>query len=145
MSDEFPSDIKTEDFIKNMDGLLVVSARAREILEGQSLKNNEFLPVSIINHKDRKEKGPFFILHQVLLQDCVDSGKTVAKENPINPELFISVSKLGLDEQRIDPEVGLFRMRRIPDYPVFRDDLVGKIKAAGLTGLKFIQPDAFSD
>lgn len=144
MSEEFPNDIKTEDFTDNMNGLLVVSARARAILESQALKNNEFLPVTIINHKGRKEQGPFFILNQVSLQDCIDPGKTVAKENPINREVFISVKKLGLDEQRIDPAVTLFRIKRFPHYPVFRDDLVDRLQTAGLTGLEFVQPEEFS-
>lgn len=145
MSDDFPNDIRTEDFIKNMNSLLVVSARAREVLEAQPLKHNEFLPVTLINHKDRKEKGPFFIVHQVSLQDCIDTAKTVAEENPINPEYFISLSKLFIDEQRIDPEVSLFRMKRLPSHPVFRGDLVERLKSAGLTGIKFIQPEDFSD
>ncbi|ATB50042.1 imm11 family protein [Corallococcus macrosporus] len=144
MSEEFPNDIRTEDFIKNMNGLLVASARARAVLEAQPLKNNEFLPVSVINHKGRVEKGPFFIVHQVVLQDCIDMEKTVADENPINREVFISIDRLVLDAQRIDADVSLFRMRRFPHRPLFRDDVMGRVNEAGLTGIQFVPPGTFT-
>jgi len=143
MDKDYPSDIKTGDVLENLDSVLVVSGRFRELVE-KDLVNNEFLPVTILNHKGRKEKGPFFILHQLVLQDCLDLTKTTYRENAINPEWFGAASNLVLDPKRIDPKVSLFRMARLPYPPVFRSDLVKKIEAAGLTGVKFLDPATYS-
>jgi len=143
MDDDFPDDIRTEDFIVDLTSLLVVSERTRQALEATGLKNNEFLPVTIINHKGRKEKGPFYVLHQVELQDCIDFEKTVCKRNALDPDLLSSISQLVLDERRIDPTVSLFRLKYFPYAPMFREDLVEKIRSAGLTGIKFTEPSRF--
>jgi len=143
MDDDFPDDIRTEDFIANLNSVLVVSERTRQTLEATGLKNNEFLPVKIINHKGRKEKSPFYVLHQVELQDCIDFDKTVCTRNAIDPDLLSSISQLVLDERRIDPTVSLFRLKHFPHVPMFREDLVEKIRSAGLTGIKFTEPSHF--
>lgn len=143
MDDDFPEDIRTEDFIANLTTVLVVSERTLQTLDAAGLKNNEFLPVRVINHKGRKEKGPFYILHQVELQDCIDFEKTVCTRNAIDPELLSTISQLVLDERRIDPAVSLFRLRYFPYAPMFREDLVEKIRSTGLTGIKFTEPSSF--
>ncbi|MBL0696457.1 hypothetical protein JJE73_22695 [Comamonas sp. JC664] len=143
MDEDFPDDIRTEDFIVELTSLLVISERTRQALDATGMKNNEFLPVTILNHKGRKEKGPFHILHQVMLQDCIDFEKTVCERNALDPDLLSSISQLALDERRIDPTVSLFRMKHFPYAPMFREDLVEKIRAAGLTGIKFTDPSLF--
>ncbi|AKQ65576.1 hypothetical protein A176_002488 [Myxococcus hansupus] len=143
MDEDFPDDIRTEDFIVELTSLLVVSERTRQTLDAIGMKNNEFLPVTILNHKGRKEKGPFHILHQVTLQDCIDFEKTVCERNAFDPDLLSSISQFVLDERRIDPEVSLFRPRYFPYAPMFREDLVEKIRSAGLTGIKFTDPSLF--
>jgi hypothetical protein len=143
MDDDFPDDIRTEDFIYNLGGALVISARTREVLGTSELKNNEFLPVAIINHKGRKEKGPFYILHQVELQDCIDFEQTICTRNAINPDLLSTIKRLVLDERRINTEVPIFRMKHFPYAPMFREDIIEKIRSAGLTGIKFKEVTRF--
>jgi hypothetical protein len=143
MDDDFPDDLRTEDFISNLTSVLVVSEQTRQALEATSLKNNEFLPVTVFNHKQRKEKGPFYILNQIELQDCIDFDKTVCTRNAIDPDLLSTIERLVLDERRIDPSVALFRLKYFPYAPMFREDLVEKIRSAGLTGIKFTEPSRY--
>ncbi|WP_043410251.1 imm11 family protein [Archangium violaceum] len=143
MNEKFPNDIKLEDFIASTGNLLVVSPRAKAFFEAEKLKNNELLPVGIINLKGRKEPEPYYLIHQKVLQECIDLEKTPFERNPINPEVFLSIRNIVLDESRIDPQVSLFRMRHYPFVAVYRDDLIEKIKAAGLTGIKFVSPSEF--
>jgi hypothetical protein len=139
MDADYPDDLRTDDFIDNTDNALVVSDRVRQLVE-PGLRNNELLPITIFNHKGRKELGPFFILHQVLLQDCLDLQRTRHEVGHMNADLLIAAAHLVLDENRIDPEVSLFRMAHLPFVPVFRKDLMGKIEGAGFAGLKFVDP-----
>jgi hypothetical protein len=143
MDADFPDDIRTEDFISNLTSVLVVSERTRQVLDVAGVKNNEFLPVTVFNHKQRKEKGPFYVLHQVELQDCIDFEKTVCTRNAIDPDLLSTIERLVLDERRIDPAVSLFRLKYFPYAPMFREDLVEQIRSAGLTGIKFTEPSRF--
>lgn len=144
MNDSFPEDLRTEDFISNITSALVVSARTRELFEGAALPHNEFLPVDIINHKDRKERGPFFILHQIELQDCIDFERTVCTRNAIDPALLSSIDQLVLDEGRINTRAPIFRLKYFPYAPMFREDIVEQIRAAGLTGIRFTEPSRFT-
>jgi hypothetical protein len=145
MNEKFPNDVKLEDFIFNTGSNVVVSPRAKAFFEAEKLKNNELLPVTIINLKGRKEPEPYFIVHQTVLQDCIDLDKTRFERNDINPEVFSRISNIVLDVSRIDPEVALFRMRHYPFVAVYREDLIAKIKAAGLTGIKFVSIPEFED
>lgn len=143
MNEDFPDDIRTEDFISNFTSVLVVSERTRQTVGPTGLKNNELLPVTVINHKGRKEKGPFYILHQVELQDCIDFEQTVCTRNAIDPDLLSTIDRLVLDERRIDPAIPLFRLKYFPYAPMFREDLVEKIRSAGLSGIKFTEPSRY--
>jgi len=144
MNDDFPDDIRTEDFIYNLSSVLVVSERTREVLGAIGLKNNEFLPVAIINHKGRKEKGSFYVLHQVELQDCIDFERTICTRNAIDPDLLSTIERLVLDERRINQVVPIFRMKYFPYAPMFREDIIEKIRSAGLKGIKFTEAARFS-
>jgi hypothetical protein len=136
-SPDFPRDILLEDFIKNENKVLVASERARELLESSASKNNEFLPVTIVDHKGRGLPEPYYIVHQVELQPCIDEAASEFEENAIDPERIYYMDRLVLDETRVDPEVSLFRMARFAKVPVFRRDLAERIQAAGLTGIVF--------
>lgn len=145
MDKSFPDKIGLEDVLENVDSFLVASERAKSFFEAQKLKNIEYLPVSIMNHKGRKEQAPYFIIHPLVLQDCLDLTKTQYEPNAIEPEVFSRISNITLDESKIDPGVALFRMRHYPFHEVYREELADKIKAAGLTGLRFVPVSEFSD
>lgn len=136
-SPDFPRDLLLEDFIKNENKVLVASQRAREVIESHAAKNNEFLPVTIVDHKGREVPEPYFIVHQIVLQPCIDEGASEFEENAIDPERIYYMDRLVLDESRVDPEVALFRMARFAKVPVFRRDLAERIQAAALTGIVF--------
>lgn len=129
--------IKLQDVLKNSKNLLVISESMRDFFVREGLKDNEILPVAIRDPKGRPVKNPYFILHQVVLQDCIDLGRTVADRNPINPDIFIDVEQIFIEEDRIDPEVSIFRPRYHPLMLIVRRDLAERISAAGFTGIGF--------
>lgn len=139
MDGSTPEDTRLEDLLFNTNGVLVVSDRWKSLLTAADLKQNEWLPVQIINHKGRKVAEPYHILHQVHLQDCLDPDNSVAIPNPINPDIFMEVTSIAIDASRVDPEVQLFRMARFPYIPLFHRDLAKKIADAGLSGITFLE------
>lgn len=144
MSDNFPKDVLLEDYVRNGSNALVVSERLKALLESEHAPAVEYLPVTIFNHKGRKEKPPYFVVNCIAHQDCIDLGKTVATRNKIDPDILSDVQNLTIDPKRVAPELLLFRMKEYPFIDVYRERLAEKIKAAKLTGVKFVKPEEWS-
>ena len=143
MDDDLPRDTKLEDFLNNLPSVLVVSERVRAFLEAEKVKLIEFLPVTILNHKGRSEKAPYFIANCTENQDCIDESKATFKPNAIDPDVWISVQNIVLDPKKLDPELRLFRLKRYSKLDVWREDLAKKAMAQGFTGRKFIPLSEF--
>jgi hypothetical protein len=143
MDKERKEDIRLEDCLDNVGRLLVISSRLKALLDKENLKNNEFLPVTVFNHKNQAVKEPYYILNQVQLQDVIDLDRSEYKRNRINPDIFSVVKKLLVDEGKIEQGVALFRMQYFPGIPIVRRDLADKISAAGITGVEFTEVDKF--
>jgi hypothetical protein len=148
MNEKFPKGIKLGDVILNQEGLLVCSQKLVSFLEAhKALKNNEVLPVGLVNHKGRREKDAYFVVHQINRPKCVDHAKSDGVKSPINPDVYQELRKIVLIDEAIDPEVAIFRPAECPEAPLFRSDLADKILAEGFTGglLEFFPLDAFDE
>jgi hypothetical protein len=143
MDKDRPTDIRLEDCLWNVGRLLVVSEKVKNLLEAEKLKNNEFLPVRIINHKDRPVKESYFILNQIGLQDCIDLERSEYKQNRINPEYFSIMKRLVIDEGRIEADTRLFRMKKYPKIPIVYRSLAQKLIDAGIIGAEFIEIEKY--
>lgn len=147
MNPRHPKDIKLADALDNKDGLLVFSEKLVDFLKKhKALKNNEVLPVGIVNHKGRREKARYFVVHQIERPKCVDGGKTKGVKSPLLPDKYQFLDKLVLNEKKIDPAIAIFRPDEAPTATLFRSDLADKILAAEFTGgIEFFPLDAFDD
>jgi hypothetical protein len=148
MNEKFPQGIKLGDIISNQEGLLLFSEKVVGFLESRkALKNNEVLPVGIVNHKGRREKAAYFVVHQVNRPKCVDEAQSDGFKSPINPDVYQSLKKLVLLESAIDPEVAIVRPAEGPEWPLFRDELAEAFKTEGFTGgiVEFFPLDAFDE
>jgi len=137
MNEVYPDRLQVEDVVFNRNNVLVISEKLRAFLGADDLKNNEVLPVRIINHKGRAVDEPYYVLHQLELQDCIDQAESEVRSNPLDPDTFMSVRKLVIDEGKIDPDLRLFRMARYPALPIFWRDLAEGIQKEGFTGIEF--------
>jgi hypothetical protein len=144
MDQNFPNDLTPADFILNGNNVLLVSKRVKEFLEAEKVSAVEYLPVAIVNHKGRKEKEPFFIVHPLEHQDCIDLEKTQVRRNAIDAEVFSNVKNLTFDPKALNPKLTLFALKRFSSIAVFRADLAEKILATGFTGVKFVPPEKWS-
>lgn len=137
MDESFPNDLNLEDFIWNINAVLVVSEKVKEMFPEDELKIAEYLPVKILNHKGREAPNTFYILNSTSLQKCIDIDSSEVVFNRIDPSRLSRVKKLVINETLIDPEVLIFRMARYSVLPFFQISAVKKIEEGGLEGIIF--------
>jgi hypothetical protein len=146
MNPDFPKDVKLADVLDNRNDFLIVSERFKDLLvAANALKNNEVYDVAIFNHKGRREKANYFLIHQIDFPRCADENKSVGTKSKLNPVAYLGLTKLVLDESKIDPDLSIFRAAEYPPRAFFRRDLVAKIQAANFTGIDFSDLDGFDD
>ena len=146
MNPDFPKDVKLADVLRNQNRFLVVSERFKGLLvSSDALKKNEVYEVGIVNHKGRTEKSKYFLIHQIEFPRCADEAQCIGEKSPLDPVEYGVLSKLVLDERKIDPELAIFRPAEYTERPFFRRDVVAKIVAAGLTGMEFCELDEFDE
>jgi hypothetical protein len=138
-----PKNVKLADNVYNLDRMLVVSKKLKELIESKAPPSTEFLPVTIYNHKGRVASADYFIVNPFLLQDCIDKKKSQIEWNDIDPELICSCFGLVLLPDTIDPKLLLFRPKHMPTIVLVRRDLADEIEAGGFTGIKLVGLDEF--
>jgi hypothetical protein len=143
MSNDHKRNIGLPDNVMNLAGLAVVHLRLQRFLEAKALKNVEYLPVSIINHKQRIASRDYFIVHPVEPQDALDLARSGVTFNAIIPTDISSVDDLVLDPPRIDPDVRLFRLKNFGSPLLIERALSEEITRAGFTGTGFIELDRY--
>lgn len=137
--------IQLNDVVKGGNSLVVISDKLKSFFTNQDILLNgiEFLPVAINDHKGRPIQDRYFILHATILQDCIDEEATYTRTRAVNPDVFAEVDDLTFDEDRMDPDVLVFRLKRYP-YPMFfRRDLAERLEQAGFTGFSFGEVEDF--
>jgi hypothetical protein len=147
MSPNHPKDIKLADALWNTNGFLVISERLLDFLSGEkALKNNEVFDVAIVNHKGRRERAKYFIVHQVNRPTCADKKKSVGVWSAIDSSTYASLEKLVLVNDAIDPEAVIFRPAEFSERALFRSDLAEKVLAGAFTGgIEFFNLDQFNE
>src|SRR5262245_48917133 len=64
MDEDFPDDVQLEDVLRAGQRVIVASERFKSFLVERAPRNNEFLPVTILNHKGRRVREPYWVVHQ---------------------------------------------------------------------------------
>ncbi|MFY0523312.1 imm11 family protein [Archangium gephyra] len=133
--------MKLTDFIPNKFSRLIVSEKVRKLLEAEPL-DIEWLPVSIIDKKDRVVDVPYAIAHVLGTVDCVDLERSEYDRSSFSPEQFLVIRRLVLREDKIPEQRSLFRIKEYPRAFIIRVDLLEKLAAAGITGLGMLDLDS---
>jgi hypothetical protein len=142
MDPEFPKDIQLSDSLYGTV-FLIVSKALKEGLEKEDVRNVEFLPIRVVNHKARTASKDYFIVNPLTVIDCIDTAKSGVTWNAIAAKKIDYCKKLILQEDRVPPECLIFRPLYWPNLIVVRRELADKLNEGGFTGLSFIEPKTY--
>src|SRR4051812_33364529 len=85
MSKDFKKDTGLIDDVRAGGHVKVCSPRLVDFLRKQKLKNVEFLPVTILDHKGKVASKEYSIVNPFGLQDALDLEKSKPEYNAIRP------------------------------------------------------------
>ena len=135
---EFPNNIGLADAFYNSNRLALASENLKDFVAAWNPSDVEYLPVTLLNHKSRPA-GKYFILHPVNPVDALKPKESGAKWSKENNQRIEKVSKLVLDENKIDRSRLLFKLKYFYKCVLIRRDLAEAITAKGFTGLQWTE------
>ncbi|MFL5356281.1 imm11 family protein [Archangium sp.] len=126
------------DFIDNIHKVVLVSEKARAILEQAGLGPElvEFLPFTLKDRKRKKVAEPYFIANALQSFDCFDWDRSKYNLYPNKRKVVsTSLSKLYVLEDKVPKDALFFRLGELKNRILIRSDLLETLKAAGCTGI----------
>jgi hypothetical protein len=139
MSPHFKKDTKLVDDVMNAARIKVCSKRLVDFLKNKNLKNVEYLPVTILDHKKKVASREYSIVNPIGLQDAIDMKASFPVLNSFD-QTVDSVKKIVFDVSRIDPQVRLFRFAGLSRPVIIEKTLADELQAQGFVGLSFLDP-----
>ena len=125
------------DDVASFSVMKVCSPRLVEFLRSKDLKNVEYLPITILDHKERVTSKDYCIVHPIHLQDTLDVAESEPEFNAIIPTEIDSVKRVALDPKRLDPEVRLFRLKGFFSPVLLDKAIADEMAARGFKGSVF--------
>lgn len=142
MREEYPTDRLLPDSFFGL-AWVVVSARARALLEERGGPRVEYLPVGVEDHEGRLAADDCAVVNPLAVVDAIDVEASGVTWNPIRKTLISACRRLVVDPSRVPPELGLFRLTHLEHTVVVRTELARRLSDAGLVGLAWVDPADF--
>ena len=126
------------DAFKGVNGIHVVSARAREVIERFDPGLHQFFPVRLLTRKGVEIEGPWFTMNVTQRQNSIVVEKSHVHVNPNFPDTlcsFIPYSEtrhVVVDSSRLSPDIHFWREARFDGSLMGSDAFVAALKAAGI-------------
>lgn len=73
---DYPDQVKLYDFVPNLESILVVSVKVKEVLVGQGVENIEYLPITLWDHQKKPSSSDYFILNPLGGEKIIDMEKS---------------------------------------------------------------------
>jgi hypothetical protein len=144
LSRNFSTGRKLQDFVGNIIGLLIVSARAQTAIESAGVTNGEFLPVTIKDQKGKLVPQSFAILNLLGSEDAIDMKKSDVRMGAIEKTQVKAINRLVLNRQGIGRDARMFRASTMLRLVLVREDVRDALDAAGLTGYATFPADGWN-
>jgi hypothetical protein len=143
MNPDFPKDLGLAD---SLDGanFLVISGKAKQLIEQETAGKIEFLPMKIINHKGRLASDDYFVVNPLDIVDCIDKDASSVELDSLNTEMIDGCAQLVLKEDVIPQELKIFRTKFWRGMILIRRELAQKMEKAGLTCMSFTEPTKYT-
>lgn len=143
MNPESPDDILLLDNVHNTDGILVVSGHLRAFLEARSLRDVEYLQVSIVDHKGRVASDDYWVVHPLSPVDAIDLVASDCKMSRIKKTRIQSMTQLVLRPEAVPADRELFRLQGLWGVTLVSRTLADAIAAAGFSGVEWQEVSAY--
>ena len=139
MDPRFPKDTGLADSLPGAS-FIVVSQKTRQFLEDEKVPRIEFLPMKILDLKGGVASADYFVVNPLTIVDCIDPDASGVEMDSLDKGAFCGCEQLILREVAIPADVPVFRFEHWRQVIGIRRELADRMKAAGLTGLRFIEP-----
>ncbi|WP_020405097.1 imm11 family protein [Hahella ganghwensis] len=117
------------DFIGTKTLCLIVSKRVKELIEGFVQGSFEYLPLSIINHKDRLETEDYFYINPLGSYDCLNYDESEIDYLDGDKDRIIGVDRFVLSRQKMASIPDLFRIKEDPSEYVISQRLLDALRS----------------
>ena len=144
MNPERSDDTILTDDLRNLESMIVASGRLAEVLRKEGFDELELLPVTIINHKKKPIKEPYFIIHPLNPIACIDKARSKLEMSPISPGHIAQAYKLALDEKKINKGRQIFRVAGLAGPVFVSRELAAKLDKERFSGLGCEEIDTFT-
>ncbi len=142
-SNNYPDDRNLYDFQPNMMSNLLVSGRARKLIESLSVSNAEWLPVAIKDHKGNVVGPDYAFLNLLGAEDAIDMERSDYEMDSLEKDQIGVIDRLALNTSAISPDAKMFRCTKERRLILIRDDVHAAFEQAGLTGFKVYEAEGW--
>jgi len=141
-SKDFPNGLQLND---NLIGSLyvIVSQSLKEFLESNLSNDTELLPLTLINHKGRKEPDPYFVVNPLAIYDCIDQ-KASELDWDRNANVIDFCDDLVLNESAIPADAHMFRAKYMTENLIISQELKDLLEKESFVGLRFKSAEHYS-
>jgi hypothetical protein len=162
-ADDFPADAEFHmhpdriyntllvDSLKNINLFIVASLRLTNFFREWGLEDVEYLPVSIIDHKQKAIEESYTIIHPINPVDCLDVENCGAEWSALDKTAINYLEQLALKDDFINKEKRVLNVDRKLFKPKFfnrvtfvRRDLAEAINAEGFSGIEWVEISDYS-
>lgn len=130
--------VKLSDAIPNHSNLLVANEKLKSLLDEHSGANIEYFPVTVLDKKGRPDARSYYVANLLDTVDCVDMEKSEYRMDALIKTQVDRFAEIVFDEQRIDAEKQMFRLKDKTDLIVLTTGLARKILDAKCEGMRFV-------
>jgi hypothetical protein len=145
MDPEAPHDLVLPDNVRNTALVTLVSRRLREAMTDFGVKDIEYLPVKVFNHKNRLASDSHVIARTLDLVDAIDRDKSVFEPHPFLEGRLDAVDRLVVDPARVPKHKSVFRLDGYPDLLLVTPAIAQALDRGGFTGLEWLPLDEYSE
>ncbi|MFP2958751.1 imm11 family protein [Myxococcus sp. 1LA] len=142
-SSNYPDDQNLYDFQPNLMSALLVSGRARELIESLGVANAEWLPVVVKDQQGAIVGPDYAFLNLLGDEDAIDMERSRYEMNSIDKEQIGFIDKLALKADTISPDAKMFRCTHERRLILIREDVHAAFEQAGLTGFKVYEAEGW--
>jgi len=143
-SKNYPDDRNLYDFQPNLMSDLLVSGRARKLIESLELTNAEWLPVVVKDHKGNVVGPDYAFLNLQGAEPAIDMERSVYRMDSLEKDQISRVKNLVLKYDAISPLAKMFRCTMERRLILIREDVHTAFVEAGLTGFKVYNAEGWN-